>query len=127
MNNRGRGWRWGARPAIVALVGVVVGYLTNIVSAGNHSVAAVVGFGCAVVAFLGVVWWDSARQAGTTADQPTMVKQRVGTVRNGSVIGGETVGAISDDYNVTQRVNLAENSDIIGIRHVRPNSSQGQP
>jgi len=127
MNHQEHSWHWGARPAIVALVGVVVGYLTNVVSGGNHSVAAVAGFGCAVVAFIGLVWWDSVRQAGTgtTVGPPIVLDQHVGTVRDGSVTAVEADHEISGDLR--QRVDLAERSDVTGIRRVPPGNSQGRP
>jgi len=127
VNQRGPGWRWGARPAIVAVVGVVVGYFTNIVSAGNQSVAAVAGFVCTVVAFFGLVWWDSVRQAGTAAGPSVVLDQQVGTVRDGSVTAVEVDGAVSGDHDLHQRVGRAERSDVRGIRHLPPSSSQGGP
>lgn len=127
MNHRGRGWRWGARPAIVAMVGVVVGYFTNVVSAGNHSTAAVAGFVCAVVVFLGLVWWDSVRQASTTVGPSIMLDQQIGTARDSSVTAVEVNHEISGDYDLHQRVDRAERSDVSGIRRVPPSSSQVWP
>ena len=125
MNHQEHSWHWGARPAIVALVGVVVGYLTNVVSGGNHSVAAVAGFGCAVVAFIGLVWWDSVRQTGTTVGPSVVLDQHVGIARDSSVIAVEADHEISGDLR--QRVDLTERSNVTGILRVPPGNSQGRP
>jgi len=110
----------------VALVGVVVGYFTSIVSAGNHSVAAVAGFVCAVVVFLGLVWWDSARQVGPATGPDVTLDQQIGNSRDSSVTAVEANHAISGDYDVRQRVDLAERSHVSGISQQLPGSSQGR-
>jgi hypothetical protein len=131
MNHQGRSWRWGVRPTIVALAGVIVGYLTNIVSGGNPPVAAIIGFVFAVMTFLVLVWWDAVHAAAPPTTTPLaapaiMLDQQIHTVRDGRVTALEIDGPINGDYDLHQRVNLAECSDITGIGHAPPNSSQGQ-
>lgn len=132
MHHRGRGWRWGARPAIVALASVAVGYFTNVVSSGNHSVAAIAGFGFAVVALTGSVWWDSARQAtpqatSRTAGSSVVVDQRIGTARDSSLTAVDIDGPVGGDYDLRQRVDRAEHTDVSGLRRRSPGSSAQQP
>jgi len=127
VSRRGRRWRRGVRPAVVAaLASVVAGYFANIVSGGNHSIVAIAGFGIAVVAFLGSVWWDSVHQLATTSSSAVELDQQVGPVRDGTVTGVDTDDGNSGDYTLRQRVKDAERTDVIGIRirHVPPRGSQ---